>query len=159
MALRDRHGWIRLEISCRTVWSRNSGLSRRPVSCHLLLSTSTANFWRTIFRARPPLWKLTPPLVLPTPHPTPKSTPFVQTMTPKNDQTVQYIHHFSQSISTTSIFWLHNINCLPATPGGVSFHMGGLLGQLDKRETPILLLSSFLLVLLGLVGTCEAYTI
>ena len=30
---RDRHSWIRLEISCRTVWSRNSGLSRRPVSC------------------------------------------------------------------------------------------------------------------------------
>ena len=33
---RDRHGWIRLEISCRTVWSRNSGLSRRPVSCQVV---------------------------------------------------------------------------------------------------------------------------
>ena len=30
-----RHGWIRTEILCKMVWSRDSLLSRRPFSCQI----------------------------------------------------------------------------------------------------------------------------
>ena len=56
------------------------------------------------FPSPTPGGKANPPLVPPTSHPTPKSTPFVQTVSPKNDQTAADIHRFLESMSTTSFF-------------------------------------------------------
>ena len=116
---RDRHSWIRLEISCRTVWSRNSGLSRRPVSCTFC------------FQLRPPIsgehffepaaqFKSLPSLV-----------------SPQHPIQHQNRHHFSKPyptkttkrLQTSIIFRIHinSINFLtqqhqfsPSKPGGVS---------------------------------------
>ena len=44
MAKCRRHGWIRAEILCKMVWSRDSLLSRRPFSCQISVFMSPPLF-------------------------------------------------------------------------------------------------------------------
>ena len=136
---RDRHGWIRLEISCRTVWSRNWGLSRRPVSCHFLLSTSTAHFLANNFSSPPPSLEAYPPLC----------PPNIQSNT-KID-TICIPKKRRNGCRHPSFFRIHvdNINFL--TPqhqfssskpeGGLAFKLGGVLGNWTNEKPPSNLLT------------------
>ena len=54
----------------------------------------------------------------------------------KNDQTAADIHRFFESMSTTSIFWLHNINLLPPSKGGGKLLNWGASWAIGQTRNP-----------------------
>ena len=115
---RDRHSWIRLEISCRTVWSRNSGLSRRPVSCTFCFQLRPPISGEHFFEPAPQFKSLPPPFVPPTSNPTPKSTPFVQTVSQqKRPKGCRHPSFFQIHLDNINVLTPHR-QFSPGKPGG-----------------------------------------